>query len=105
MARRPTLATEEAFAQTVDALMLASRVVTAAVAHSLASIDAPITVPQLRVLVMIDGRGPLSPPPTDRGKEPVESVMAERREVRVRVATEVREADRLSLNAGLVAMV
>lgn len=44
----------------VEALMEASRVITAAVAHSLATLETSITVPQLRVLVMVTGRGPLN---------------------------------------------
>jgi DNA-binding MarR family transcriptional regulator len=44
----------------VEALMAASRVITAAVAHSLATLDTAVTMPQLRVLVMITGRGPLN---------------------------------------------
>jgi DNA-binding MarR family transcriptional regulator len=44
----------------VAALMDTTRVMTAIVAHSLADLDEPVTVPQLRVLVMIQGRGPLN---------------------------------------------
>ncbi len=44
----------------VTALMDTTRVLTAVVAHSLAALDAPVTVPQLRVLVMVDARGPMN---------------------------------------------
>lgn len=44
----------------VAALMDTTRVLTAVVAHSLATINATVTVPQLRVLVMIDAKGPLN---------------------------------------------
>ena len=44
----------------VEALMAATKVITAAVAHSLAAVDAQVTMPQLRVLVMIGAHGPLN---------------------------------------------
>lgn len=44
----------------VSALMQLSKVVTAAVAHSLAVLDSPVTVPQLRVLVMVGSQGPVN---------------------------------------------
>ena len=44
----------------VEALMRASKVVSAAIAHSLAVADAKVTLPQLRVLVMLQDRGPLN---------------------------------------------
>lgn len=44
----------------VAALMDTTRVLTAVVAHSLATINASVSVPQLRVLVMIDAKGPLN---------------------------------------------
>jgi DNA-binding MarR family transcriptional regulator len=48
-------ATEE-----VEALMIASRVVSAAIAHSLAIADAKVTLPQLRVLVMVQDGAPMN---------------------------------------------
>lgn len=44
----------------VAALMETSRVMTAVVAHSLAHLNSNVSVPQLRVLVMVDGRGPMN---------------------------------------------
>lgn len=44
----------------VAALMDTSRVMTAVVAYSLAHLNSAVSVPQLRVLVMIDGRGPMN---------------------------------------------
>ncbi len=44
----------------VAALMDTSRVMTAVVAHSLAHVPVPVSVPQLRVLVMVDTRGPMN---------------------------------------------
>jgi DNA-binding MarR family transcriptional regulator len=44
----------------VEALMRASKVVAAAIAHSLAVTDAKVTLPQLRILVMIQDGGPLN---------------------------------------------
>jgi DNA-binding MarR family transcriptional regulator len=44
----------------VEALMAATKIITAAVAHSLAAVDAHVTMPQLRVLVMIGGNGPMN---------------------------------------------
>ena len=44
----------------LDAMMSASKVITAAVALSLASVDSSVTLPQLRVLVMLSSRGPLN---------------------------------------------
>jgi DNA-binding MarR family transcriptional regulator len=54
-ARSPRDDTDE-----VDALMRASKVVSAAIAHSLAVADAKVTLPQLRVLVMVMDNGPLN---------------------------------------------
>jgi DNA-binding MarR family transcriptional regulator len=42
------------------ALMDTTRILTAVVAHSLATLNATVSVPQLRVLVMIDTQGPLN---------------------------------------------
>jgi DNA-binding MarR family transcriptional regulator len=47
-------------ASDVDALMRASKVVSAAIAHSLAVTDAKVTLPQLRVLVMVEDGAPLN---------------------------------------------
>jgi DNA-binding MarR family transcriptional regulator len=47
-------------AEEVAALMRASKVVSAAIAHSLAVADSRVTLPQLRVLVMIHDSGPLN---------------------------------------------
>lgn len=47
-------------ADALDALMRASRVITAAIVRSLASVDNAITVPQLRTLVLVGGQGPLT---------------------------------------------
>lgn len=44
----------------IDALMRASRVITAAIVRSLGSVDTAITVPQLRTLVIVGGQGPLT---------------------------------------------
>lgn len=44
----------------VEALMEATRVITAAVAHSLAAVDSQVSLPQLRVMVMVRTRGPLN---------------------------------------------
>jgi len=44
----------------MDALMRASKVIAAAIAHSLAVADSRVTLPQLRVLVLIDDRGPVN---------------------------------------------
>jgi DNA-binding MarR family transcriptional regulator len=44
----------------VDALMAATKIITAAVAHSLAAVDAQVSMPQLRVLVMIGAHGPMN---------------------------------------------
>jgi DNA-binding MarR family transcriptional regulator len=49
-----------AFTDEVEALMQASKVVSAAIAHSLSTTDAKVTLPQLRVLVMVHDGGPLN---------------------------------------------
>jgi DNA-binding MarR family transcriptional regulator len=51
---------DESHAPDVEALMGASRLITAAVAHSLAAVDSQVTLPQFRVMVMIRTRGPLN---------------------------------------------
>jgi DNA-binding MarR family transcriptional regulator len=47
-------------AELLDALMRTSKVISAAIAHSLAAADATVTLPQLRVLVMVHDVGPLN---------------------------------------------
>jgi DNA-binding MarR family transcriptional regulator len=44
----------------VEALMRASRVITAAIAHSLAVANEKVTLPQLRVLVLVEDRGTMN---------------------------------------------
>ena len=44
----------------VEALLEASRLLTAVAAHSLATVQPMLTTPQLRVLVMLGSRGPLN---------------------------------------------
>src|ERR687885_28212 len=46
--------------RTVEALMATTKVITAAVAHSLAVVDAQVSMPQLRVLVMLGAHGPMN---------------------------------------------
>lgn len=46
--------------QQVDAVMLATRVLVAVSARSIAAVEDRVTLPQLRVLVMIASRGPLN---------------------------------------------
>lgn len=59
--RPPTSAPPKDFdADEVQALMRASKVVSAAIAHSLAVADAKVTLPQLRVLVMVQDGGPMN---------------------------------------------
>lgn len=43
-----------------ETLLAASKVISAAVAHSLAAVEDQVSVPGLRVLVMIQARGPLN---------------------------------------------
>ncbi len=45
-------------AEEIDAVMLAARVLIAVTAQSVASVEDEVTLPQLRVLVMIASRGP-----------------------------------------------
>ncbi|MGB8960412.1 MAG: MarR family transcriptional regulator [Pseudonocardiaceae bacterium] len=49
---------DEANPEEIDAVMLASRVLVAVTAQSVASVEDQVTLPQLRVLVMIASRGP-----------------------------------------------
>jgi DNA-binding MarR family transcriptional regulator len=47
-------------AAAAQALIVTSKVVSAAIAHSLAVVDAKVTLPQLRILVMLEDSGPLN---------------------------------------------
>jgi DNA-binding MarR family transcriptional regulator len=58
--KAPSAAVRRDTAEEVEALMRASKVVSAAIAHSLAVADAKVTLPQLRVLVMVQDSGPLN---------------------------------------------
>ena len=58
--KAPSTAVRRDTAEEVEALMRASKVVSAAIAHSLAVADAKVTLPQLRVLVMVQDSGPLN---------------------------------------------
>jgi DNA-binding MarR family transcriptional regulator len=58
--RRTAAEPDHEFAEHLDALMRTSKVVTAAIAHSLAAADATVTLPQLRVLVMVHDVGPMN---------------------------------------------
>lgn len=55
-----TPVTDHDTSEEVAALMRASKVVSAAIAHSLAVADAKVSLPQLRVLVMVQDSGPLN---------------------------------------------
>ena len=46
--------------EAVDLLMTTSRLMTAVVARTLAGVDQTVSVPQLRVLVMLDSDGPMN---------------------------------------------
>src|SRR4051794_27615112 len=54
------IGTDEHLDLAVESFMAATKVITAAVAHSLAAVDADVSMPQLRVLVMISSRGPMN---------------------------------------------
>lgn len=56
----PTDSSEDALAGQVDEVMRASRAIVGMVAASLAGVEELVTVPQLRVLVMVHTRGPLN---------------------------------------------
>jgi DNA-binding MarR family transcriptional regulator len=47
-------------AEEIDSVMLAARAIIAITARSVAALDAQVTLPQLRVLVMVASRGPLN---------------------------------------------
>jgi DNA-binding MarR family transcriptional regulator len=52
--------TERSFGAEIDAVMLAARAIVAMTAQSVAALNDQVTLPQLRVLVMIASRGPLN---------------------------------------------
>src|SRR3954471_13654966 len=51
---------EDSGAAAAHAMLATSKVISAAIAHSLAVADAKVTLPQLRILVMLDDSGPLN---------------------------------------------
>jgi len=57
--RRPA-DTEKPSAEQIDAVLRASRALVGIAAASIAAVDDNVTVPQWRVLVMVDTRGPLN---------------------------------------------
>ena len=59
MQRRPA-DTEGPSADQIDAVLRASRALVGIAAESIAAVDDNVTVPQWRVLVMVDSRGPLN---------------------------------------------
>jgi DNA-binding MarR family transcriptional regulator len=59
MQRRPA-DTEGPSAEQIDAVLRASRALVGIAAESIAAVDDNVTVPQWRVLVMVDTRGPLN---------------------------------------------
>ena len=59
MQRRPA-DTEGPSADQIDAVLRASRALVGIAAESIAAVDDNVTVPQWRVLVMVDTRGPLN---------------------------------------------
>lgn len=58
-ATRSARRSARAVAVDLDPLVRASRVVTAAIVRSLAAVDGSVSVPQLRILVMVGNHGPL----------------------------------------------
>src|SRR3954452_10273924 len=58
MPRRVSAATRAARDELVDALLSASRAMVALAARSLAGLDADVTLPQFRALVVLAARGP-----------------------------------------------
>ncbi len=59
--QRPRRApTGEPSADQIDAVLRASRALVGIAAESIAAVDGNVTVPQLRVLVMVDMKGPLN---------------------------------------------
>jgi DNA-binding MarR family transcriptional regulator len=59
-ARRPRVENNAPSADQIDAVLRASRAMVGMAAASIASVDDSVTVPQLRVLVMVDTRGSLN---------------------------------------------
>jgi DNA-binding MarR family transcriptional regulator len=57
---RGSISRIEQHAPDVEAVMLAARVLIAVSAQSVAAVDDVVTLPQLRVLVMVSSRGPLN---------------------------------------------
>ncbi|OPF70691.1 MarR family transcriptional regulator [Streptomyces antioxidans] len=57
---RPSPASESDAEAMVSALLTASRLLVAVSARSLAAVEDSLTLPQFRMLVVLDGRGPLS---------------------------------------------
>jgi DNA-binding MarR family transcriptional regulator len=58
--RRQTADNGKPSAEQIDAVLRASRALVGMAAASIAQVDDLVTVPQLRVLVMVDTRGPLN---------------------------------------------
>jgi DNA-binding MarR family transcriptional regulator len=58
--RRGEVAVDRPSSEQVDAVVRASRALVGIAAESIAAVDDTVTVPQLRVLVMVDTRGPLN---------------------------------------------
>ncbi|HEY7053438.1 MAG TPA: MarR family transcriptional regulator [Mycobacterium sp.] len=52
--------TDRASSEQIDAVLRASRALVGIAAASISEVDGEVTVPQLRVLVMVDTRGPLN---------------------------------------------
>ncbi|MBV9089956.1 MAG: MarR family transcriptional regulator [Mycobacteriaceae bacterium] len=59
-ARRGEVSADRPSAAQVDAVLRASRALVAIAATSIAEVDDLVTVPQFRVLVMVDTRGPMN---------------------------------------------
>lgn len=58
--RRRRAAAERPSVDQIDAVLRASRALVGIAAASIAAVDGDVTVPQLRVLVMVDTKGPLN---------------------------------------------
>lgn len=58
--RRRRAAARGPSADQIDAVLRASRALVGIAAESIAAVDGDVTVPQLRVLVMVDTKGPLN---------------------------------------------
>jgi DNA-binding MarR family transcriptional regulator len=72
----------------IDAVMLATRVLVAVTAQSVASVENQVTLPQLRILVMIDSRGP-------------QNLASVAQELGVHASNATRKCDKL-VDAGLI---